>query len=422
MIKKTREKISDGVNLNIINTDKFKTELISIYFILPLEKDYATLNALLPLVLRRGTKKFKTSLEIQKRLEELYGCHLNIDVNKKGEKHAIRLTIEGPSQKYVFSKDIFKDKLEVLKEIIFNPLTEDGYFISKYLEQEKNNLKDRISSRINDKKQYAVDRCIEEMCKDEPYSTFKYGYIDDLKNIDEKKLYKHYLDVIKKAQVEISIVSDIDKETISQNINDFFVFDDREVLNLKREEVLKENVKENIVKENMNINQGKLTLGFRTNIPYEDELYVAFLVGNNILGGGPESKLFINVREKESLAYYVYSRSYKYKSLLLIASGIEFDKYEKSLDIIKKQVESIKQGEFEEKNISQAKKALITSIKSIRDNSYSLSEFYLSRILTNDDKDIDELIESINKVTKEEIEKAMNKIELDTVYFLKNKS
>ncbi|MGO1369332.1 EF-P 5-aminopentanol modification-associated protein YfmF [Senegalia sp. (in: firmicutes)] len=420
-MNRTREKLTDGVYLNVINANKFKSELMSIYFILPLNKEDATLNTMIPLILKRGSKDYNTSIKIEKRLEELYGSDLSMSVTKKGEKHVLRFTIEGPREDFVESNDIFKNKLDMLKSIIYNPLIENDGFKKEYVSQEKRNLKDRIESRINDKQQYSVQRTIEEMCKDEKYSIYKYGYIKDLEKIDEKNLYKHYLHLLKQARIEISIVSDLNTDEIKENIKEKFSYGERVENELNREKVIYDNIEEKVIKEEMEITQGKLNLAYRTNIPYEDELYTSFLVGNYILGGGPDSKLFINVREENSLAYYVYSRVYKYKSIMLISAGIEFDKYEDALNIIKEQIKLMKDGEFEEENIEQAKKAIITSMKTVNDDIYSISEFYLSKVLSNDEKDINELIESVKNVNKEDIIKAMNKIKLDTIYFLKNK-
>ncbi|MGO1372409.1 MAG: EF-P 5-aminopentanol modification-associated protein YfmF [Senegalia sp. (in: firmicutes)] len=420
-MNRTREKLTDGVYLNVINANKFKSELMSIYFILPLNKEDATLNTMIPLILKRGSKDYNTSIKIEKRLEELYGSDLSMSVTKKGEKHVLRFTIEGPREDFVESNDIFKNKLDMLKSIIYNPLIENDGFKKEYVSQEKRNLKDRIESRINDKQQYSVQRTIEEMCKDEKYSIYKYGYIKDLEKIDEKNLYKHYLHLLKQARIEISIVSDLNTDEIKENIKEKFSYGERVENELNREKVIYDNIEEKVIKEEMEITQGKLNLAYRTNIPYEDELYTSFLVGNYILGGGPDSKLFINVREENSLAYYVYSRVYKYKSIMLISAGIEFDKYEDALNIIKEQIKLMKDGEFEEENIEQAKKAIITSMKTVNDDIYSISEFYLSKVLSNDEKDINELIESVKNINKEDIIKAMNKIKLDTIYFLKNK-
>ncbi|MTI66566.1 MAG: insulinase family protein [Firmicutes bacterium] len=420
-LERIREKLMEGIYLNVIKTKKFKSNSISFYFIRNLNEKEVTKNALIPLVLKRGTSSYENAMDIEKKLEELYGSNLSINVNKKGEKQVLRFTIEGPHKDFINMKNIFTEQLKILREVIYNPILENGVFLDKYVKQEKNNLKKKIKGRINNKKQYAVERCIEKMCKEEKYSLYKYGYIEDLDNISSKKLYKHYKTVLKRSPIEINVVGNVDSTFVKNSIEEIFTFEREEIINIPREEISRENIKVKNVKEELDINQGKLTIGYRTNIPYEDKLYEAFLVGNNILGGGPDSKLFINVREKESLAYYVFSKLLKYKSLMLITSGIEFHKYEKSLDIIKKQVNQMKKGNFNNDNITQAKNAIITSVKSLIDDNYSISEFYLTQTLTKDKRNIDEIIKDIENVSKDDIINAFNKIELDTIYFLKNK-
>lgn len=420
-VKNIRQKVNDEVYVNLIKTDKFKTVLISVYIIRPLTKDEVTKNALIPLVLKRGSKKYDSSLKIQKRLEELYGANLSINVDKKGEKHLIRFTIEFPSSLYVKEENLNNDVFNLLMGIISNPYLEGNGFCKKYVEGEKENLKKRIIGRINDKKSYAIDRCIEEMCKGEKFSIYKYGYVDDLEEIDEISLYNHYNDIIKNSPIEISVVGDIDLDKTKDMIGNIFKFHRGDIVNLSREEILKEVSSKNMVNEEMDVNQGKLTLGLRTNLPYEDELYEALILGNNILGGGANSKLFKTVREKESLAYYIYSKSYKFKSLMLIASGIEFENYNKALEIIKKEIEEMKTGNFSDNDMEASKVSVITSIRSMIDSNYSLSEFYLSQSLTNDERNIEQLIEKIRSVKKDEIVKSFKKISLDTIYFLRNK-
>lgn len=417
-----KQDIDDGVTLNLINTSKFKTNLISIYFLRPLKRDEVTKNALIPLILKRGTSKYKSFLEIQKKLEELYGSNLSIDVNKKGERQVLRFTIEGPDSNYINSTDLLKEQLNMLFEIINNPLIESDSFSEKYVEQEKVNLKRRIEGRINNKKQYAIDRCIEEMCKNEDFRLYKYGYVEDINNINPQNLYRHYKEIITKSPIHISVVGNINEDNAIKSVKEVLNFSRGDIINIPREEIFKEVDSINKVFDEMDVNQGKLTLGYRTNIPYEDKLYEAFLVANNILGGGPNSKLFINVREKASLAYYVYSKSYKYKSIMIIASGIEFGNYKKSLDIIKEQVNELKSGRFDQKDIVNAKNSLITSIKSMTDSNFSISEFYLSQEISRENRSIDDIIEKIKSVSKDDIIKAAEKITLDTIYFLKNRN
>lgn len=420
-LKSIRKEIDKGIHLNIINTEKFKTNLISFYIIRPLTKEEVTKNALIPLVLKRGTQKYNTSLEIQKKLEMLYGADLSINIDKKGERQLIRISIEAVNSLFIKEDNLLNDIMKIINEIVYNPYLENEYFSGKYVKQEKENLKKRIAGRINDKKNYAVERCIEEMCKNERYSIYKHGYIEDLENIDSRKLYDYYQSIIKTSPIEIFIVGNIEMNEAQESINNNFEFERGEVINIPREDVLKTVKNKNMVYENMDVKQGKLSIGLRTNIPYEDNLYEAFILASNILGGGANSKLFKNVREKESLAYYIYSKSYKYKSLLLIASGIDFENFDRSLEIIKNQINELQEGNFTDEEIADSKNAIITSVRSMKDSNYTLTEFYLSQSLTNDDKDVDQLINNIKNIKKEDIVNAAKKLSLDTIYFLRNK-
>lgn len=175
-----------------------------------------------------------------------------------------------------------------------------------------------------------------------------------------------------------------------------------------------------MVYEDLDVTQGKLVLGYRTGIPYEDRLYNGLIVASDILGGGPNSKLFRNVREKESLAYYITSTVFKYKSIMLIDGGIEFNNFEKTIDIVKQQLEEIKNGNFTDEDMEISKKSIKSSTESIKDSIFLISEYFFSQILSEDNRDFEEILSDIDSVTKEEIMEAMSKVALDTIYFMKN--
>ncbi|NLV89188.1 MAG: insulinase family protein [Tissierellia bacterium] len=419
-LKSERIKIGNGINLNLVKTDKFKSNLLSFYFLRPLTKEEVTKNALLPLVLKRGTDEYKTNLEIQKKLEENYGADLSVAINKRGEKHVLRFTVETVNGDYVGNKEYISDVFNLLKSIIFNPLLEDGYFKKSYVDQEKENLKRRIESRINDKRSYALDRCIEEMCKNERFSIYPLGNIEDLPGIDESILYNHYNNIIKTSPIEIFFVGDYDDKMVD-HMKEMANIEREETITIPREQIMAGSKTKNMVYDDLDVNQGKLVLGYRTGIPYEDRLYNGLLIGSDILGGGPNSKLFKNVREKESLAYYVTSTIFKYKSIMLVDGGIEFANFEKTIDIIKEQIEEIQKGNFTTDDIEISKKSLISSTKSIKDSIFLISEYFFSQILSNDNRSLEEIIEDIDRVTKEEIVEAMSKLTLDTIYFMRNK-
>ncbi len=416
-----RMNIGKGINLNLIKTNKFKSNLVSLYMEMPLDKDDVTKNALIPLVLKRGTNKYTTNLDIERKLEELYGAEFSLNINKKGERHVLRFTIESPKGIYVEDEKYFYDVIDFLKEIVFNPYLEENSFSKKYVEQEKENLKKIIEGKINDKRSYAITRCIEEMCKNEKFSIYEYGYVEDLDSINNQNLYSRYEYILNTSPIEIFFIGDYD-DNIVEYMEDTFRIDRENIVDVPREKIINGVQTKNMVREDMSISQGKLVMGYRTSIPYEDDLYNALLVASEILGGGPNSKLFRTVREKESLAYYIGSMVYKYKSIMLIDAGIDFDKYEKTLEITRGQIDELKNGVFTDEDIEIAKKSIVTSLKSVTDSNYLISEFFLSQILSNDNSTIDETIESILNVNKEEIIEASNKINIDTIYFLRNEN
>jgi predicted Zn-dependent peptidase len=420
-LKSERINIGNGINLNLIKTNKFKSNLLSYYFIRPLSKDEVTKNALLPLVLRRGTEELDNNLKIQRKLEEMYGADLSISVNKRGERQVLRFTIESASGDYVKDSKYIYEVIDLLKSIIYNPTLEAGYFKKDYVEQEKENLRRRIEGRINDKRNYAIERCIEEMCKNEKFSIYPFGYIKDLDEINGDVLYNHYKHALSNSPIEIFYAGEYDNNLVDyiKNVNKI----EREnILSVQREPIISGVQTKNMVYEDMDISQGKLVLGYRTGIPYEDRLYNALIVASDILGGGPNSKLFRNVREKESLAYYITSSIYKYKSIMLIDAGIEFENFEKTVDIVRLQLEEMKKGVFTDEDIEISKKSIKTSTESIKDSLFLISEFFFSQSLTNDNRSLEEMLDDLDRVTKDEIIEATNQIILDTIYFIRNTS
>ncbi len=419
-LKSKRIKIGNGIYLNIVETDKFKSNLISYYFIQPLERDEATKNALIPVILKRGTKDFKTSLLIEKELESMYGASYSGAINKRGERHVLRFTMEWANGKYIEDKEHNYKAVEMLRNIIFDPYLENELFKKEYLDQEKENHKNRIESKINDKRSYAVNRCIEEMCKDEKFSIYQLGYVEDLEHIDEKNLYEQYRKVLDTSQIEIYYVGNLDESLLDYLIKNNSI-ERKNVVDIPRETIVSSVQQKKMVSEKLDVNQGKLVIGYRTGIAFEDELYNGLLLASDILGGGPNSKLFKNVREAESLAYYVSSSVLKYKSLLLIDGGIEFENYHKTVDIINKQLDDLKAGMFTDDDIEISKKSIKTSTESIKDSPFLISEFFLSQEIAKDKRDLKEVLEDFSKVSREEIIEAAKKIAIDTIYFMEGK-
>jgi len=407
-----------NINLHIIKTSKFKTNLVGVFLQRPLSKKEATMNSLLSMILNKATNTYPTFMEINRRLEELYGTILVSDVVKKGERHILQIKLQMPNEKYINNSSVFEKGLKLLNEVLNEPYIEKDGFNEKYFNQEKENLKEKIKGRINDKMKYALDRCIEVMCEDEAFSTFEYGDLKELDNINNEVLYDYYKKIIVNSPIDILLVGDIEPERAKELISSNIKMDVLKPQEIPREPISKTIDKIKYSEDRLNLNQGKLTLGYRTNIPYESELYDGSVIFSNILGGGPNSKLFKNIREKESLCYYIFSKIEKFKSIMLISSGIEFKNFEKTRDLILKEVKTLQNGDFTKDDIIIAKKSIINSIKSITDSPNMLMDFYYAQILSKSRKNLEEIMEGINKTNKESIIEAGKKFVLDTVYFL----
>ena len=410
--------IGKNVKLTLIPESKFKTNLISVYIQRKLDRNEVTKNALLSGILKSGCNKYKTLGQLTDREEELYGSYLHAGASKRGESQVLGFSILSVNEKYLDEK-ILGQCIEFLNEIINNPLVIDGGFNEEYLNIEKEILKDSIMSIINDKGNYAMKRTNEIMFEGEPYSINGKGYIEDLDNIDRVSLYEHYKEVLKTSPIEIMIEGEFEETEVVELIKEKFQFDRGNIIDIPKEEYYKEVDKVKEVKETMDIAQGKLVMGYRCNVDYlDEEKYYSLLLGSRILGGGADSKLFINVREKESLCYTIYSTIQKSKSTMMVCSGIEAQNYEKTVNLVKEQVQKLKDGDITESEISNAKIAFINSLNSLNDEIGRISDFYFSQSISKNKSDLDQIKNMINKSTKEDIVEAVKNIELDTIYFL----
>jgi len=409
----------NGIDVYHIRTEKFKTNTINIFFHDNLSRENVTKNALLPAILRRGCKRLPTFQDIALNLEELYGATFDCGVVKKGERQILHFYLEYVSDKYTGEKaNIFQKASQLICEIITDPVLEDGIFNNDYLDQEKENLKKMIEARINDKVQYAMDRCFEEMCKEESFGIYEYGAIQDLAAIDSKVLFEHYKKSLASLPISVFITGNPDGDDIKGLIDRLSSIQRNSLKNVDIGNIDREIREVKNVTENINVNQAKLALGYRTYTASNNKNYYSLLVYNGILGGGMHSKLFQNVREKESLAYYVYSRLDKFKGLMIISSGIESQNKDKTINIINEQLQEIQKGNITDSEFDSTLKSIETGINSIKDSQMQMVDFYLSQVIVNTEDTLDNIIDKVKKVTKKDVIEISTKIKLDTVYFL----
>ena len=216
--------LKKGVKLHTIQTDKFKTNLIAVMLTTKLDRKTVTKNALIPAVLRRGTANLHTQEEINKKLEEMYGASLDCGLDKTGDNQVLKFYIESLNDEFLPQSDenMLKSSLEILFDVVFNPFLENNSFKKEYIEQERENLRQIILSKIDNKARYALDKCIEAMYKDDPYELYKYGYIEDLDGINEQNLYEYYQEFINQCKIDIYVSGILDdklEDFIKKNEN-----------------------------------------------------------------------------------------------------------------------------------------------------------------------------------------------------------
>lgn len=394
-----------------IETKKFKTNVYALYLTIPLTKENVTYNALIPTVLKRGCEKYNNQLEISKKLEEMYDATFGIGIAKVGNNEVLKFYIESLNNNYLpNNEDLSKTSIEMLINIVMKPYLINGKFDEDYVSQEKENLKKVIESRKDNKDTYATNRLLEEMFKEEPYGLYKFGNIEEIDNITSEKLYEKYKELIKNAEKHLYIVGDVE----NLNIQEYHI--DEEEIKITKEFQIKEQLEEKIVKEQMDITQGKLVIGLNT--PNENREIIALY--NTILGKGANSKLFLNVREKEGLAYSAGSTYLKRNNAIIISTGIEVSKYNKAVEVIKKQLKDMQEGNITEKEIKDAKQFINAGLNLINESSENMIEYTFDKELYNEEIDIEKYRKSIEKITKEDIVEIAKKINIDTIYFLGN--
>lgn len=416
--------LKKGIKLHTINTDKFKTNLIAVFMTTKLNRKNVTKNAVISAILRRGSKTMPSQEEISKQMEEMYGASFDCGLDKTGDNQVLKFYLETINDDFLPQKgeDMLKNSLEKLLEIVFNPYIEKEGFKPEYVEQEKNNIKQRIEGKIDNKARYALDRCIEEMYHDEPFGLYKFGYVEDLEGMDGKNLYDYYKELINSCKIDIFVSGMIKDDmeqiaTANENIEKLRERIPDYVVPKELNKALPE--KENVVTESMEVTQGKLILGLDVCLEKEDLRYDT-LIYNSILGGSANSKMFQNVREKAHLAYVASSNYLRYKNIIFVNCGIEIGNYEKALELIKQQIEDMRKGKFTEEDIENAKKGIIATIKTIEDEQDTGITYYFGQELSESDISIEEYMNRIEKVNKENIVHIAENVAIDTIYFLKD--
>ena len=418
-LERTRIQLGSGIYLTYLPARKFKTSLLSAQFVTPLRQETAAAYAVLPAILRRGTVRDPDLGALAARLDRLYGASVDYTVRKQGENQCVGFVASFIDDSFLpDGEQLLEPVAELVGELLCDPVTERGRFVSSYFDSERTNLVDAIRSQMNDKREYAYARLLQEMCSGEAYGLSRLGDEESAQRLQMPKLHALYGELLSTARLELIYSGSADLERVERALSAALAPLPRDGIRdiaMAAPHRARAEVKQ--VEEAMDVTQGKLSMGFACG----SDDYAAMLMGNTLFGGSSNSRLFLNVREKLSLCYYASSAYHRQKRLITVSSGIEFQNYQKAYDEIMAQLGAVQRGELEDWELEGARSTLLNAYASMGDSQGKLENFYLGQAATGQEDTPELLAEQVRQVTAERIFDAMKTVSLDTVYFLKGK-
>lgn len=406
--------VKDNYNLHIINTDKFKTINVRINFKRKIKKEEITIRNLLNDLLINTSKKYPTSRDIEIETEDLYNVGVGSTPYKSGNYHIISFRESFLDEKYT-EKGMNEKSIEFLLELIFNPNVKDKKFDKEYFDLIKKTVEDDISSIKDNPGKYSLIKLFESM-DDGPLSYRSCGYLNDLKKINEENIYEYYKSVLKEDVIDIFIIGNINEKKL--DIFDKYIKNNNKIEYKESHFIELNPINDELeVKESITNNQSKLAMGFTTDNLTDFELKYVLAIYSLILGGGPNSKLFQNVREKNSLCYYINTSIAVLSKIMTLTAGINSKDYKKTIELINIELDKMKKGEFTTKDIEDARKIYINGCNEIYDAPMAIINNYLSSEYGGLDL-VEKRLREIKKVTKKDIVSVANKVNINKIFLL----
>ena len=408
-----------GFRVCSYHTDRFKTGILSVNLVVPLAGNVAK-KSLLPALLCASCRAYPDLLSLNRKLAELYGAELSPSVSKHGENLVLRISMTMIGDRFALDgESISLECARLLCKALFEPNVEDGAFLAAEVEREKRIRLDRIEALKSSKRSWAQKQMIELMCADEAYSLPILGREEDIRALTPEQLCTSWQDLLKTAFVQLQVVGDLEVEPITALFREYFDHvEDRNVVRGKTVVIPSaEAVKRGV--EEQDIAQSKLVMGFRCGMHEPFENYAAMRTFTDLFGGGTYSRLFMNVREKQSLCYYCAARLTAAKGILTVQSGVETENAEKAEEEILKQLEEMKAGGVTAEDLEKSHRSMEDFFLSVFDTPEELDGWLFSQVTDDEFQTPEDLVAEMKQVTVEQVIEMANNVTLDTVFLLK---
>lgn len=407
-----------GVELRCYQDARFKQGCISVSLVRPMNAQEAAMNALIPTVLLRGTVKHPNLRSVTMAMDDLYGAAVGPLVRRVGDYQTTGLYCGFMDPRFALPGDrVLEPLVDFLRELLLESPTKDGGFLPEFVESEKKNLISSIESELNDKQSYAMGKLYKLLCRGDSFGLPRLGEKEDVAAIDPVTLYRHYQKILRESQILIFYVGSSEPEYVAQLLKPVFDLPGRNPAPLQPQTDLHPGPGEDAV-ETMEVTQGKLCMGFTTPVTNRTPEFAAMQMLNIVLGGGMTSKLFMTVREKLSLCYSVSSNYSSAKGLVTVFAGIDCDKREITQQEILHQLELCRAGEITDAEMTAAKEALISSLRSTHDSPGSIESYYATAALSGLGLTPQAYMDAVSAVTTQQVSAAAKTLTLHSTYFL----
>lgn len=416
-----RYELANGAAVNVIETDRFKSSLLSINLAVPIEAETAALNTLLFCVLKQGSANYPSQAAINTRLDDLYAAELSTRNYKRGDMQILGFAVDFLDNCYIpDGTDVLGGSADMLGELLLHPLLdESGCFRADLVAREKTMLCDAIRAQINNKRAYAQRRCIEEMCRGERFALPLTGTVEEVDAITPKMLTDRYYALLRTARVEFFFIGSTPTDVLLPRLEHAFAaYPAHSVAEVQTQVVRRAELVREITEE-QDVAQGKLVMGFRSGYAVADPDYLHFMVFCELFGGSAASKLFLNVREKLSLCYYCSADMDSYKGLMFVSSGVAAENRDRAYEEIMRQLEAVRGGDFTEQDLSNAIRGLQSAYRQLGDSPGALESYSLGRMLFGVNLTAEDMVRGLGKVTADDVIAAARRVSLDTVYFMR---
>lgn len=412
--------LGNGAQGVFVQNERFNTTLISFNFYMPLSDETVAENALLPFVLTTCSKKYPNFSKLNYKLSKLYGAELSASAEKVGDFHLLKIAVSVIDDRYTLDNEpLLSQAVELLTSLVFEPKAENGAFCELDVEREKRKAIEHIRGEFSEKRLYARRRLVEEMFKGKPYGVSKCGTEQAVSAITGESLYSAWERLLSQAFLRVNVISRNMPTGLFDDITERLLGVNREnVIDFQNSKPTRKATAVKTVEERMDVAQGKLCMGFSSRVHGGGQKTAPLTVMCDILGGGPYSRLFTNVREKMSLCYYCSASAVKAKGFLMVDSGVETQNADRAQKAILEQLQAVKNGEFTDFEFESSKKSLVDSLKSYNDSQVSLDVWYSVKAASDNLASPEDTAEHILAVTREQVIRAAEGIHLHTVYRL----